>query len=105
MGFHDSDYLSDEMTEVLKAHARPLTLVSFDCTDACLPKAYVGHMGLGQAIEFREKTISWGIADESTKFVLNHFSHNGQNVVYDEFSVIAGKEGFLTSFDGMEIEF
>ncbi len=103
--FHDSDYLSDEMTEVLKSHARPFSLVSFDCTDACLPKGYIGHMGLGQAIEFREKMISWGIADENTKFVLNHFSHNGLSVVYDEFSVIAEKEGFLTSYDGMEIEF
>lgn len=37
-------------------------------------------------------------------FVLNHFSHNG-NAVYDDFSHIAGKNGFLVSYDGMELEF
>ena len=45
------------------------------------------------------------IADKDTIFVLNHFSHNGAQVVYDEFSKIAAGDGFLVSYDGMVLEF
>ena len=43
------------------------------------------------------------LIDNNTIVVLNHFSHNGLNANYDDFEPIAKKEGFLTSFDGMEI--
>ena len=42
--------------------------------------------------------------DENTKFILNHFSHNGGDAVYDDFSPIAEKNGFIASFEGFEIE-
>ena len=38
-------------------------------------------------------------------FILNHFSHNAKDVVYDDFVTIAKREGFLVSYDGMEYEF
>ncbi len=38
-------------------------------------------------------------------FILNHFSHNAKDVVYDDFVKIAEREGFLVSYDGMEYEF
>jgi len=46
-----------------------------------------------------------GCADEKTIFCSNHFSHNGTNVLYEEFSEEASKHGIITSYDGMEIEF
>ena len=52
----------------------------------------------------RSQFLNDSIADKNTVFVLNHFSHNG-NAVYDDFSHIAGKNGFLVSYDGMELEF
>ena len=45
--------------------------------------------------------LEMGLADENTRFICHHFSHNGYNVVYDEFVPIAAKEGFLVSYDGM----
>ena len=64
------------------------------------------HVSTADAyIALRREFISDGIADENTTFILNHFSHNGKDVVYDDFSKIAEKENFLTSYDGMEFEF
>lgn len=51
----------------------------------------------------RSQFLNDSIADKNTVFVLNHFSHNG-NAVYDDFSHIAGENGFLVSY-GMELEF
>ena len=48
--------------------------------------------------------LEMGIADKNTKFISNHFSHNGTNVVYDDFVAIAAKEGFLVSYDGMTLD-
>ena len=62
-------------------------------------------MNLNKCDRLRERFIRDRIADENTVFILNHFSHNGVDVLYDEFSKIAGKRGFITSFDGMELEF
>ena len=65
----------------------------------------MGHMNLKKCVLMRDEFISLGIPDKNTVFVANHFSHNGANSVYDEFVKIAEIEGFLTSYDGMEIEF
>ena len=55
-------------------------------------------------IEVKERLLKMGCADEKTIFVCNHFSHNGKNADYEDFKAIAEKHGFLTSYDGMEIE-
>lgn len=68
-------------------------------------QTYIGHLNLKRCIAVREQFLRDGIADGNTVFVLNHFSHNGENVVYDDFARIAGENGFLVSYDGMELEF
>ena len=45
-----------------------------------------------------------GLADENTVFVLNHFSHNGGQT-YDEMRAAAEANGFVVSYDGLEMEF
>ena len=60
-------------------------------------------MYLGKNKECRERLFDLGLADKNTKFVLNHFSHNGLNVNYKEFCQIAKPLGFEVSYDGMEI--
>jgi len=79
-------------------------LISFDCTEANSEVNYEGHMNLRRCIATRERLLEIGMADENTIFVLNHFSHNGKDVIYEEFKEIAEKQGFLVSYDGMEIE-
>lgn len=102
---HDTNYFSDEVWEYLKKCSLKFSLVSLDCTEANLPEmTYVGHMNLKDNVKVRKRLIEIGVADKNTVFVSNHFSHNGIGVLYEEFSEEAKKEGFLTSYDGMEIE-
>ena len=80
-------------------------MVSIDCTaGAKMEYEYPMHLCLGETIICRDELVKLGLADDKTKFVLNHFSHNGANTVYDDFKVIAEKYGFIASYDGLEIE-
>lgn len=105
---HDTGNLCEESIAALRAvtKEKPLQLVSLDCTEAnnaVVP--YVGHLNLAMGMEFRRAFFEDGIADENTVFILNHFSHNAKDVVYDDFVKIAEREGFFVSYDGMEYEF
>lgn len=102
---NDSSEYNDESFECLKSLQKPLDVVSFDCTEACNHSTYIGHLCLERCIALRNKLIDEGIACRNTTFVLNHFSHNGANVIYDEFVKIAAEHDFLVSYDGMELEF
>lgn len=100
---HDTHFLHDDIWNYWKETKPKFNLVSLDCTNALKPMNYIGHMSFYENIEVKKRMIDMGIADENTKFVSNHFSHNGTNILYEDFSETAAKEGFLTSYDGMEI--
>lgn len=103
---HDTGPLYDETWERLKESGIVYDLVSVDCTaGAAMTYGYPKHMCLGDNIKFRQKMYDLGLADNHTIFVLNHFSHNGKDAVYDDFKIIAEEYGFVASYDGLEIEF
>lgn len=102
---NDSSEYSDESFECLKSLQKPIDVVSLDCTEACNHTTYVGHLCLERCIALRKKLIDEKIASDNSIFVLNHFSHNGANVVYDDFVKIAAEHKFVVSYDGMEFEF
>ena len=103
---NDTSELCDESMECLRKVQKPFDVISLDCTQANDPIVpYVGHLNLNKCIALRNEFKKDGIADENTKFVLNHFSHNGSDVVYDDFVKIAGEKGFITAYDGMILEF
>ena len=102
---HDTGLFLEETWEYLKSLDIKFSLVSLDCTaGAKMDYDYPMHMCLGWNIKCRDDLLNFGLANSDTKFILNHFSHNGPDVVYDDFKIIAEKYGFLTSFDGLEIE-
>jgi phosphoribosyl 1,2-cyclic phosphate phosphodiesterase len=101
---HDTHFLHDDVWSYWQQTNPHFDLVSLDCTNALKPLNYIGHMGLAENIEVRKRMLEMGIVDEKTIFLCNHFSHNGYSVVYEEFEPIAKKQGFLTSYDGMEFE-
>ena len=101
---NDTSEYPDESQEYLKRLQKPIDLISLDCTEACNDITYVGHMSLDRCIALRSRLVEIGAVDSNTVFVLNHFSHNGKSVVYDEFVKIAEGYGFKVSFDGMVIE-
>lgn len=78
--------------------------VSLDCTAALSSVTSDAHMNFRENLETRDKMIQLGLADETTLFVSNHFSHNG--LTTDEhMRQAAEKEGMLVSYDGMTTEF
>lgn len=101
---NDTSEYPEETMEYLKNIKKPLDLISLDCTEACNETTYVGHLCLSRCIELKKTLLDIGAADKNTVFILNHFSHNGANVVYDEFVKIAAEHQFEVSYDGMIVE-
>lgn len=102
---NDTDYFDDSVWEYFEKTKPHFDLVSLDCTNGNMPHVdYIGHMGLNVNVRIKDRLLEMGLADDKTIFVCNHFSHNADDVLYEEFSKIAEKQGFLTSYDGMEIE-
>lgn len=101
---HDTDFFPEETWEYL-ARVKPVfDLVSLDCTEGAFDSLpYKGHMCLGTNIACRDRMKAEGFLRDDTILVLNHFSHNALQGVYEEFVPIARRHGFLVSYDGMEI--
>ncbi len=99
---HDTGIPFDEVFEYLQKNAVKADLVSYDCTYVAIPSAG-GHMGLDSVPAVRKRLEEIGVCNESTVHIVNHFSHNGM-LLHDELCEAAGKLGFLTSYDGMEVE-
>ena len=103
---HDTDYFEEEVWEYFEKNKPYFSFVSLDCTEANLPwMHYTGHMNLANNKKVKDRLIEIGCADENTLFCCNHFSHNGIDVLYDPFSKLAEEQGFITSYDGLTVEF
>ncbi len=101
---HDTGRFYPEVFEFLKKRGTPLDFVSLDCTSGCYENGENnGHMGLADTVIVKNRLLADGAADESTRFVVNHFSHNGK-WLYDELVQRAGKENMEPSYDGMTVE-
>lgn len=101
---NDTGFFLDSVWDYLKTSRPYFSLVSLDCTAGIINHGYTVHMNFEQNILTKQRLIEIGCADENTVFICHHFSHNC-GAVYDDFVPIAQKEGFLVSYDGMEIEF
>lgn len=102
---HDTGLFLPETMQHLKDMQVKLNLVSLDCTAGSrMDYDYPMHLCLGWAIQCRDELLKYNVADKHTVFVLNHFSHNGTDAMYEDFKPIAERFGFLTSYDGMELE-
>ena len=101
---HDTHFFPDEVWDFLAEMKPRFDMVSLDCCNALTPLDYIGHMSLTENIEVRRRFLAEGFADEKTRFIANHFSHNGKCSVYDDFLKPANDGGFEVSYDGMIIE-
>ncbi len=102
---NDTGEIYPEVWEELKKLKKPINLISLDCTMGTLDSDYYGHFSLDRCADVRKRFLEEGLADENTIFLVNHFSHNGGEIVYDDFVKIAGEKGFLVTYDGMIVEF
>ncbi len=101
---HDTGIFPDETWEYLEKNKPFYNLVSLDCTAGAVPMNYDSHMNLERCVGVKNRLIQMGCADEKTVFVLHHFSHNG-GAVYDDLVPVAEEQGFVVSYDGLEICF
>ena len=102
---NDTDIFPDSVWEYFRDNKLYFNFISFDCTSGNLEVLdYVGHMCIGYIKRCRDKMKQNGYIDEKTVMCLNHFSHNGPDVLYDDMNKIALEEGFIVSYDGMELE-
>ena len=77
-------------------------VVSLDCTMGGTPGCR-SHMGLEENRQVREKMLELGCADENTKFIVTHFSHNGC-LLHHELEERAKAIGFMVAYDGMILD-
>ena len=103
---HDTGYFSEATWQQLREAGLKYDYVSLDCTLAMTPLPEVGvpHMNFDQNLKVRETMCQLGLADDSTIFVANHFSHHGFEG-YEDFTPRAESEHFVVSYDGMTCSF
>jgi len=102
---HDSDIFPEDTWKYIETKSIKFDAVSLDCTEGAYEKLdYKGHMCLGINKNCKSRLIEIGAADRKTKFILNHFSHNGLSSAYTDFCLLAEPDNFIVSYDGMEFD-
>lgn len=99
---NDTGMFGEKTWEYLKNYKKRFDLISLDCTMQIIGQ-YCGHLNYEEDIKTRERLCEWGMVDDKTVCILNHFSHNG-GLTYDEMRDMAQKDGFMVSYDGMTVE-
>ena len=99
---HDTAWFPEETWALLAGV--PLDLVSLDCTLGTQGEGST-HMGLEGCRKTRERMLREGIAGPETRFVINHFSHNGwPGFSHEAMEQLAGPDGFAVAWDGMTVQ-
>ena len=101
---NDTGYFPDATWAYLENANIKFNYVSLDCTGMIREDYRHGHMALPVNAEVRARLLALGRANEKTIFCCHHFSHNG-GLTHDAFVPLAAREGFLVSYDGMEVTF
>ena len=101
---NDTGELPEESMAYLCGLQKPLDMISLDCPSACSHSNYYGHFSLERCVAVRQALLACGAADDRTVWVLTHFSHNADGVVYDEFIPVAAEKGFKVAYDGMILD-
>lgn len=101
---NDTGLFKDSVWEYIKSSGIHFDLVSLDCTGGYMDITYLdSHLDVNHCRKIKEELIKIGAADSDTVFVLNHFTHNSNFVLYKELSEEL-KDEFIISYDGLEIE-
>ena len=96
---NDTTYPPKQTLEYL--HGQNLDVVSLDCTTGKIP-CFHSHMGLADNNKLKKYLLQHQAAHANTLFISHHFSHNGK-LNYDDFAAAAEGTGFISSYDGMEL--
>jgi len=98
---NDSAYFTETTFQYLAGLY--LDAVILDCTGGKrYPVKGFTHMTFTENLVVKSRLESQKSTDERTLFLSHHFSHNGL-VNYDDFMLLAEDTGFVSTYDGMEI--
>lgn len=100
---NDTGYFPEATWSFLEKAKPRFSMVSLDCTGIML-NYKTHHMGLDGGAEVKRRMLETGLADETTLWYVNHFSHNGL-VNYDQLVPLAREKGFEVSYDNLSVEF
>lgn len=97
---HDSGRFSEETwSEILKHR---FDGVIMDCT-YIFTKDSGTHMGVEENRVIKKRMLQEGAANDDTKFIITHFSHNGM-LLHNEIEERVINDKFIVAHDGLEIE-
>ena len=101
---YDTGVIEEGVYSFLASNGAHADVVSLDCTYADgtgiqRPR----HMNIEDDMSVRGKLVEAGVCDGQTRFVITHFSHNG-NPVRSRLADVEKRYGVTAAFDGLEIE-
>lgn len=100
---NDTGFWENENWELLAKYGKKLDLAVIECTFAFLRENSFRHLCKKHTVRFRDKLLEIGVADEKTRFITNHFSHNGAPLQKD-LEAFFLPNGIEVAYDGMVIE-
>jgi phosphoribosyl 1,2-cyclic phosphate phosphodiesterase len=94
---HDSGFFLNETWDYISNIY--FDLVSLDCCFGNI-EGGGGHMGISDNVRVKDKLIAMKSANKSTKFIINHFSHNCGSL-HSELEAVANPLDLIVAYDGM----
>ena len=107
---NDTGLFAEEVYRFLAQKAFKIDAVIADCTMGFYPNASGrGHMSFENNLTHKKRLTDIGIIDQSTKYIINHFSHNGLikdgvPLTAEDLEKLARDNGFISAYDGFTIE-
>ena len=103
---HDTGLLPAETEEYLFDQKPYFDLISFDCCFGSKENIGKGntHLCFGDIKRLVARMRENGMVDDNSKLVVNHFSHNGADILYENREAYE-KDGYIMACDGLEVEF
>ena len=101
---NDSGFPREPFWEFLKEKRFRFDLVIADACGEIHVNCERGHMGGTTCIAFKERLEKEGLIHPGTRYILNHFSHNG-GALHGEMEAHFGPHGMEIGYDGMVVEF
>ncbi len=101
---NDTGWYSEATWELLSdRHSdRNLDIVVLDCTSGAI-EYREHHLGVQAVLDMKQEMLRRGIINESTRFIANHFSHNGK-MLHEDLKRFFEPRGIEVGYDGREEE-
>lgn len=100
---NDTGFFREEVWQFLEQKKFKFDLVISDCTGG-IRDIERGHMSGKYVLETKSRLEKMGSVSDSTKYYINHFSHNGQ-ATHAELEAYYNPHGIQVGYDGLTISF